>query len=589
MEKCEENDSSESEWEMTAYRFLHLQDINNKPKISLQVSCSVIDRRVQDINRSDCVVCPSIQWMKDHLLPKLKKWAENPQKQSKGSLRLISLERYTLLYQELKDKHGLELVKNWPENTDPQKFVYEDIAIATYLIILWEEEREKNNLKEKQSFVDLGCGNGLLVYILSKEGHPGLGIDVRKRKIWDFYGPGIKLEERPLDPTASGLFPNVDWLIGNHSDELTPWIPVMAARSSYRTRYFVLPCCFYDFNCKYVRQNNKTSQYRGYLDYVHKIGVVCGFEVEEDMLRIPSTKRICHIGQSRTYPEEDHEEMEIKIKAMIRERGCNIDEGQQPQTMVNTTRISKQASGDHSTEYENDNNTDGTRHLLDQSDRAYESNGAREDTGSPAAKKIALETEAHQIKTSDFKPREQTITVRNCSHLSKSLKEFIVNSVAEALLQESDSEGPKDDKDKFEGTSLNRFTSKGVLLDLWNRGRSLKLPDVAKLFDNETLKKMKNECGGIQTLLRNHRHIFQVVGGVVQLRDWRKETPGPKLTPNADVEFLKRRFDALGNTSMCWFHFNHPDGCTLLTEQCPYAHSEDELVVRPTTQYLNSL
>lgn len=38
------------------------------------------------------------------------------------------------------------------------------------------------------------------------------------------------LQEKPLDPTAAGLFPQVDWLIGNHSDELTPWIPVMAAR-----------------------------------------------------------------------------------------------------------------------------------------------------------------------------------------------------------------------------------------------------------------------------------------------------------------------------------------------------------------------
>lgn len=33
-----------------------------------------------------------------------------------------------------------------------------------------------------------------------------------------------------LDPTIPALFPDVDWLIGNHSDELTPWIPVMAAR-----------------------------------------------------------------------------------------------------------------------------------------------------------------------------------------------------------------------------------------------------------------------------------------------------------------------------------------------------------------------
>jgi len=26
--------------------------------------------------------------------------------------------------------------QNWPESTDPQKFVYEDIAIATYLLVI---------------------------------------------------------------------------------------------------------------------------------------------------------------------------------------------------------------------------------------------------------------------------------------------------------------------------------------------------------------------------------------------------------------------------------------------------------------------
>ena len=35
---------------------------------------------------------------------------------------------------------------------------------------LWEEERRTLNQEQKQSFVDLGCGNGLLVYILSEEG-----------------------------------------------------------------------------------------------------------------------------------------------------------------------------------------------------------------------------------------------------------------------------------------------------------------------------------------------------------------------------------------------------------------------------------
>lgn len=58
----------------------------------------------------------------------------------------------------------------WPENTDPQKFVYEDVAIATYLILLFEEERKETGDDKKQSYVDLGCGNGLLVHILNSEG-----------------------------------------------------------------------------------------------------------------------------------------------------------------------------------------------------------------------------------------------------------------------------------------------------------------------------------------------------------------------------------------------------------------------------------
>lgn len=70
--------------------------------------------------------------------------------------------------------------------------MYEDVAIATYLLLLWEEDVTNT----KKSFVDLGCGNGLLVYILTKEGHIGLGIDVRKRKIWDMYPSNVILKVR---------------------------------------------------------------------------------------------------------------------------------------------------------------------------------------------------------------------------------------------------------------------------------------------------------------------------------------------------------------------------------------------------------
>lgn len=91
-------------------------------------------------------------------------------------------------------------------------------------------------------------------------------------------------------------------------------------------------------------------------------------------------------------------------------------------------------------------------------------------------------------------------------------------------------------------------------------------------------------------IIEIHKFCFisLVVGGAVELRDWREEHPGPKLT-NGDPEYLKRRYEALRKTSLCWFHFNHPDGCVLQTEQCPYAHSQDELVERPSQEYLKFL
>ena len=72
-------------------------------------------------------------------------------------------------------------------------------------------------------------------------------------------------------PSDSDLFPDADWLIGNHSDELTPWIPVIAARSSSKTNFFLLPCCFWDFDRKYVRQTSVDTQYRRYVPVVQRV------------------------------------------------------------------------------------------------------------------------------------------------------------------------------------------------------------------------------------------------------------------------------------------------------------------------------
>jgi tRNASer (uridine44-2'-O)-methyltransferase len=94
----------------------------------------------------------------------------------------------------------------------------------------------------------LGCGNGLLPHLLTQEGFNGkkssvkttnfhilgCGIDARTRRIWDqFAEKGTDLRKTsmdPSDPACPAIPSETDFLIGNHSDELTPWIPILAAR-----------------------------------------------------------------------------------------------------------------------------------------------------------------------------------------------------------------------------------------------------------------------------------------------------------------------------------------------------------------------
>ena len=54
------------------------------------------------------------------------------------TLSLINKPAYQKKYNYLKEKYGKDLVADWPEVTDPQKFVYEDVAIAAYLLVLWD-------------------------------------------------------------------------------------------------------------------------------------------------------------------------------------------------------------------------------------------------------------------------------------------------------------------------------------------------------------------------------------------------------------------------------------------------------------------
>ncbi|XP_056225800.1 probable tRNA (uracil-O(2)-)-methyltransferase [Seriola aureovittata] len=407
---------------------------------------------------SDGVAYPKLPWLSSDLLPKLVRWAtECKSSEFKSTLSLLPVEKYSLVYQQLKDKYKA-MVKVWPEVTDPEKFVYEDVAIATYLLVLWAEERAEKGLAGRQSFVDLGCGNGLLVHILTNEGHPGKGIDVRRRKIWDTYGPRTVLEEKAITPSESFLFPGADWLIGNHSDELTPWIPVIAARSSYSCRYFVLPCCFFDFYGKYQRRQCKKSQYKEYIDFITEVSQVSGFNTEEDCLRIPSTKRVCLVGKSRSYQLRDEAEAERRRAHYVQRR----------QTIPGVT-IQWSVIG----------NDGHCCHGNADSDRTPRSSWG-----------------------AGFQPRDKVEMVRNCAALPRDFVDGVVLQVANALLGMTVDDGG--------GSSAD-----------WNRGGSLSVSEVAGLLEQETLQLLKKECGGLQTLLKNNHQVFRVEGGRVYIRDWR--------------------------------------------------------------------
>ncbi|XP_078398693.1 putative tRNA (uracil-O(2)-)-methyltransferase isoform X3 [Cetorhinus maximus] len=493
---------------------------------------------------ADGILYPKTAWLTDVLLPKIVKWStENKKSNFKDTLSLISVEKYSECYHHLKAKYK-EMVKIWPEVTNPEKFVYEDVAIATYLLVLWEDERAEKGLTAKQSFIDLGCGNGLLVHILTNEGHPGRGIDVRKRRIWDMYGPQTCLKECAITPSDDFLFPDVDWIIGNHLDELTPWIPVVAARSSYSCRYFVLPCCFFDFYGKYCRRQTKSTQYRAYLDFITEVGLICGFKVEEDCLRIPSTKRVCLIGSQRTYSPSGEEKLDEERTQYIRERySCTLSTGNN----TNCSEVKDSAS----------------LFTHDITDCSNIDDDIVQDT--------SVETNFFVPSkwVAGFQPREKVEKVRNCATLPRDFVDDIVLQVAKALL--------KTNQDNCEN-SANKDSS-----GYWNKGGTLPLKNVADLLDCEILQKLKNECGGLKTLLRNNYQVFEVVHGKVRIRDWSKEKQ-PKILPSDTKSKLPSE---ARKTRLCWFFVNHPDGCPRTAEKCPFAHGTEELRPRANSRKIN--
>lgn len=321
-------------------------------------------------------------------------------------------------YITLKKKYSSQLVNLWCESTDPKKHVFEDLAIAAFLIEFWSLRYEK---KENIEFRDLGCGNGLLVYILNQEGYKGKGIDARARKSWATYpketqdnllekiiipsvllkphpaiaklAPNImdngrlfQVPDMPVDKknnpdtvplvsyySSSNLlqssqvcttedFPQNTFIIGNHSDELTCWIPLLGFP------FMVIPCCSHALSgAKYrygarkpARNQPKGSQPKGdqskgnqqapnsstygaLVDHVEDLSRQMGWVVEKEMLRIPSTRNAAIIGNKK-------QEMflkESKIDNQTRVLDILALEGGAEGWVENTMMLMKKAPRNH--------------------------------------------------------------------------------------------------------------------------------------------------------------------------------------------------------------------------------------------------
>ena len=108
-------------------------------------------------------------------------------------------------FADLKRKYATRLIDNWVETTDPAKQVFEQIGIAAFLLELWNDMYAPSNSIRSDKppfpgFVDIGCGNGILLEILLSEGRSGWGLEGHKRKTWS------TLSSKSQSAIVHGLF-----------------------------------------------------------------------------------------------------------------------------------------------------------------------------------------------------------------------------------------------------------------------------------------------------------------------------------------------------------------------------------------------
>lgn len=371
--------------------------------------------------------------------------------------RLAPRELVQDVYLNLKHRWAKWLVENWREKTSTEKHVHEDLSVAAWLMCFWRQRfaetdsssvesihlQDRPWLHDQQTwarpaggFVDVGCGNGLLVWILNNEGYKGHGFDLRPRKSWDLFRqctpqgvevvyPTTDVHERATAPRISvpvaaadlrvrtldaiaeiregiarhantsapgdhrlseELWPRHSFLIGNHADELTPLLPLLATSVVHSCSGFVnIPCCAWTVEGKrFTKPQYRVSREEvvqrlclepqdaenakgdhsaaaaaaervrlemhevglgpavdapttakgksatpgangiggsrnvAYLAYISHLHLQCGWHVEKEALRMPSTRNWAIVSTKRvsTRPEDEKEVLRC-IEAMV--------------------------------------------------------------------------------------------------------------------------------------------------------------------------------------------------------------------------------------------------------------------------------
>lgn len=272
----------------------------------------------------------------------------------------------------------------------------------------------------------------------------------------------------------------------------------MALQSSVRrhpdrlpTRFWVLPCCPFSFFSKFQREKfnaSNNSRYAEYLRFVADVGRTCGFHVQEDRMRIPSTRRTCFVG--------------------------SLDARSQSEWTV----------------------------LLE-------------------AKSQLIAKSREGVPETTFQPRPAVELVRNCTRVERSILDEIVHLTAKCLLAG--------------GSQLEDGGG-------WNPGATVNFGDLMESIRQEfnDFHRLKNECGGIQTLLKNHSHIFVVQNQSVRFRspqelsvdEWRAQLRNQNPTARKKLKSKETSPFREAKRRQCWFFTHHPDGCPLNTESCRYIH-----------------